>query len=55
MQPGEAGFDREEDEVRIIVVPSFEDRAWLRAEEGVLFLTAFASSTENGCALNVVY
>jgi hypothetical protein len=55
MQPGEAGLDWEEDEVRIIVLPAFEDRAWWRAEEGVLFLTAFASFTENGCMLNVVY
>ena len=55
MQLGEAGLDWEEDEVRIIVLPSFEDRAWWRAEEGDLFLTAFASCTENVCTLNVVY
>ena len=54
MQPREAVLDWEEDEVRIIVLPSFEDRDWRRGEEGVLLLTAFASCMGNGYTLNVL-
>ena len=54
MQPREPVLDWEEDEARIIVLPSFEDRVWWRGEEGVLLLTAFASCIGNGYTLNVL-